>query len=161
MSVKGLWLCRPGGAKRRHEFGEVWKRIMRAGRCLWMVLHGEERQLPVTNPLDGSVIQVQVRNLECGGAGNPGSVPNHSEAMVLRRDQHLVIAQVLDRMIAPSVTVRELRGAATVRQADQLMPKTDSKGGESRTREVANCWEGVVYRCRISRTVGKEETVGL
>ena len=64
MSVKGLRLCWPGGTKRRHEFGEVWKRIMWAGCCLWMVLHSEEWQLPMSNSLYGSVVQVQVRHLE-------------------------------------------------------------------------------------------------
>src|SRR5918994_451559 len=100
---------------------------MRSGRCLGMVLHGEERQLPVSNSLYGSVVQIQVRHLERGCARNPLFVPNHSEAMVLRRDQHLVIAQVLDRVVATSVPVGELRSATTVCQTDQLMAKPDSK----------------------------------
>ena len=161
MSVKGLWLCWPLGTERRHEFSEVRKGIMRAGRSLRMVLHGEERQLPMSDSLYGSVVQVQVRHFECWGARDSSFVPNHSEAMVLRRDQHLVIAQVLDWMVATSVTVGELRSAATVCQADQLMAKTDSKSRKSRTREVADRSERVVDCSRISRTVGKKETIGL
>ena len=161
MSVKGLWLCWPRDTEGRHEFGEVWKRIMGAGGCLWMVLHGEQRQLPMSNSLYGSVVQVQMRDLECRGARDARFVPNHSETMVLRRDQHLVITQVLDWMVAAPVTVGELGGTATVCQADQLMAKTDSKGGKSRTRQVADRSQRVVDRGRISWTIGKKETIGL
>ena len=91
MSVKGLWLCWPFGTERSHEFREMRKRIMRPRRCLRMVLHSEKRQIPMPNSLYGPVIQVQVRNLERRCAGNRPSIPNHSEAMVLRCDQHLVV----------------------------------------------------------------------
>ena len=134
MSVKGLWLCWPLGTERRHEFGEVRKGIMRTGRSLRMVLHGEERQLPMSNSLYGSVVQVQVRHLECRGAGHTGFVPNYRETMVLSRDKDLVVPEVLNGMVTPPVTVSELGGAAPVRQTDQLMPKTDSESGKPRAR---------------------------
>ena len=161
MSVKGLCHCWPLGTERRHEFGEVRKRIMRPGCCLRMVLHREERQLTVSNSLYGSVVQVQMRHLERRGARNAPCIPNYSEAMVLRRDQYLITAQVLDWMVATSVTIGELRGAATVRQADQLMPETDSEGGEPRTRQIADRFQRIVDRGRISWTIGKKETIGL
>ncbi len=131
LSVKGLWLCWPRDTKRRHEFGEVWKRIVRAGGCLWVVLHGEKRQLPMSDSLYGSVVQVQVRHLERRSPWYSSLVPNHSEAMVLRRDQHLVIAEVLDRMVSAPMTIWELCRAATIREADQLVAKTDSECGKS------------------------------
>jgi hypothetical protein len=95
-----------------------------------MVLHGKERQLPMSNSLNGSVIQVQVRHLERGSTGNSSFVANHSEAMVLRRDQHLVIPQVLDGMVPAAVTIWQLCSAATICQADQLVAETDSEGGK-------------------------------
>jgi hypothetical protein len=95
-----------------------------------MVLHSEQRQLPMPNSFDRSVIQVQVGYLERRSARDTTFVPNDSEAMVLRRDQHLVVAQVLDWMVATPVPVRQLRCSAAERQADQLMPKTDPEGGE-------------------------------
>ena len=65
LSVKGLAVL--GAIPRRtrgHEFGEVGKGVVRSGSRLGVVLHREQRELAMAHALDGSVVQVEVRDLE-------------------------------------------------------------------------------------------------
>ena len=67
----------------KQRAGVVW-----AGGGLGMVLNSEHRQLPVSQALDGSVIQVHVRNLELACACYAALVTFYREAMVLRCYQY-------------------------------------------------------------------------
>ena len=82
--------CRYLPAERLHEFGKVGERVVGTRSGLGMVLHGEEWKLAMPNSLYGPVIQVQVGHLQRGRAGNPGSLSNHREAMVLGGDENLI-----------------------------------------------------------------------
>ena len=65
LSVKGLAVWTGVRAPDRgHELGEVGEGVVRSGRGLRVVLHGEQRQLAVAHALDGAVVQVEVRDLE-------------------------------------------------------------------------------------------------
>jgi hypothetical protein len=46
------------------ELAEVASRVVGAGRGLRMVLHTENRELAVTYPFDGAIIEVKVRHLK-------------------------------------------------------------------------------------------------
>jgi hypothetical protein len=56
---------------------------VRSGSGFGMVLHGEQGQLPVAHALDGTVVQVEVGNLEPGRARDAVRVANYREAMVM------------------------------------------------------------------------------
>src|SRR5215208_3042448 len=127
---------------------------------LWMVLHGKEGQVTMANALDGSIIEIHVRNLERGRTRDAAGLANYREAMVLSCDQDLPTAEVAHRMIAPAVTVRQLGGRTAIRQAHQLMAQADSEGGKPRIGQLANILQSVADGRRITRPVGKKETVG-
>ena len=55
-----------------------------------MVLHGEEWELAMANPLDGPIVQIEVRHLEGRRSRNASCIANHSETMVLGGDEHLI-----------------------------------------------------------------------
>jgi len=94
-----------------------------------MVLHGEQRELAVPDSLDSSIIQIQVRRLESRCTRDTGLVANHSEAMVLRGDEHLIIPNVTHRVVTSSVAIRQLRSATPEGESHELMTETNSKGG--------------------------------
>jgi hypothetical protein len=125
-----------------------------------MVLNGKQRKFAVADPLDGSIVQVQMSDLRCGGARHPISVSNHCESMVLRRDQHLVCPEIPHRMITAAMAVRQLGGGATVGQADQLMTETNPEGREPGIGELPDTLQRVAHGSGIARTIGKKETVG-
>jgi hypothetical protein len=126
-----------------------------------MVLHGEERELTVANSLDGSIVQVEVGDLERWRARNPSPISNHRETMVLGGDQDLIAAEITHRVIAPSVTVGEFCGRAAVGQPNQLMAEADAERGQAGVRELADGLQGIPYRSGIAGAVGKEEAIRL
>ena len=125
-----------------------------------MVLHREQRELAVANTLDGTVVQIDVRDLERGCARDALAVSNHGESMVLSSDEHLMSSQISHRMIPPTVSVRELGGGSAVRQTDQLMAEADSKRGQTRIGQLSDVFQCVSYGRGITRSIGKKESVG-
>src|SRR5262245_23024758 len=93
------------------EASEEVRRLVRAGRRLGVVLHGEERQALVLEPFDGAVVQVRVR--EDRRAAERVGVDG--EAVVLRRDLDLAGLQVLDGLVRAVVAELELVGATAER----------------------------------------------
>jgi hypothetical protein len=126
-----------------------------------MVLHCEERELAMANPLDGAVVQIEVRHLECGRSRNAFCIANHSETMVLSGDEHLIGSDVADRVVPASMAVGQLGCGAAVSEPHELMPETDAEGGKAGPRELANRVERVADRGGIAGAIGKEETVWL
>ena len=96
----------PAHAERGHEFGEVGQCVVRARSSLRVVLHGEKWKLTMTNSLYGSVVEIEVGDLERVRSRNPRRIANHSEAMVLSSDQDLIASQISDRVIPPPVAIR-------------------------------------------------------
>ena len=111
------------------------------------------------NPFNRTVVQIDVRDLEIGGAGNPVPFSNYREPMVLSGDKHLTTAEVADRMITSPVPVRQLGCGTTIGQADELVAETDPERRQAGVGELANGWEGVAHRGRIARSIGKKEAV--
>jgi hypothetical protein len=89
----------------RDEATEEIGGIVRTGGGLGMVLHGEDRQLPVAHALAGSVVQVDVTFLDAEPL-HPSRVDG--EAVVLSGDLAATGREVLDGMIAPVVAGESL-----------------------------------------------------
>ena len=111
---------------------------MRPWSGLRMVLDGEQRKLAMANSLDGSIVQVDVSHLERRCAGDAATLAKHREAMVLRCDEDLVVAQISHRMVSTAMTVRQLRGPASVGEPHQLVAEADPKRREPGIRQVAD-----------------------
>ena len=134
---------------------------MRTRSGFGVVLNCKQRELSMTNSLDGSIIQIEVSDLEARGSRNLLTISNYREAMILGCDEHLVVAQIADRMISSPMAVRQLGGTAAVRQSDQLVPQADSECREPRAGQLADGTQSIAHGGRISRTIGKKEPIGL
>lgn len=77
----------------------------------------------MTHALNGTIIQVDVRDLYIGRQA--GRIDG--KAVILTGDADAAIAQIFDRLIASTVTKLELEGFATIRVTQQLMPQADAK----------------------------------
>ena len=128
---------------------------------LGMVLHCEERELAMANPLDGPIVQIEVRHLQRRRSGNAVGVANHSETMVLGGDEHLIGSDVAYRVVPASVTVRQLGRGAAISQPHELMAEADAEGGKAGTGELADRVQRLADRGGIAGAIGKEETVWL
>ena len=113
----------------------------------------------MANPLDGPVVQIEMRHLERGRSRNATCIANHSETMVLGGDEHLIGSDVAYRVVPASVTVGQFGRGTAVSQPHQLVPETDAEGRETGSGELANRVERVADRCGIARTIGKKETI--
>src|SRR4029077_8692745 len=84
------------------QFAELIEEIggvVRPRSCLGMILYAEYRVVSVAHPLDGAVIQVDVRNFYFGRQG----IRIHRKSVILRRDRDLAGNQVFHRLIPTSV----------------------------------------------------------
>ena len=133
---------------------------MRPGRSLGVILNREEGELAVANPFDGSIIQVQMGDLESRRSRHARLTSNHRKAMVLSSDKDLIRADVPYRMVPPSVAIGKLGCRSAVGQPNQLVPQTDAKGRETGSGERANGFERIAYGPRIARAIGKEKPIG-
>ena len=158
---QGLGTLRLSHSERGHEFGEVRKRVVGPRRGLGMVLHSEKRELAMANPLDGPVVEIEVRHLERGRSGNAVCIANHSETMVLGGDEHLVGADIAYRVVPSPMTVGQLSSGAAIGESHELVPEADTERGEAGPGEPANGVERVADRGRIAGAIGKKETVWL
>src|SRR5687767_8302357 len=135
--------------------------VVRSRGRFRVVLHGENRKCFVPKAFHGSVVEIEVSDLEIGCAGDSFGAPLHRKTVVLRGDQHPSSGQFLDRMISATMAVGKLYGAASEGQAEELIPEADAESGESRTCQLANVLDGITERGRITRAIGEEETIGL
>src|SRR5437870_3131137 len=84
----------------RYEPGEQVVAVPRPRVRLRMVLDREDRQLPVTEPFHGAVVQVEVRDLQAALL-QAGGV--HRVAVVLAGDVDPARLEVLHRVVAAAV----------------------------------------------------------
>ena len=101
-----------------HKILEQVVRIMRTRRRLWVVLHGEQRQIPVPHAFERVVIQIHVRQFHFALRQRIGI---DGEVMVMRCNLDLAARQLLHRMISAMMAKFELKGLAAERDAGQLM----------------------------------------
>src|SRR3954451_10891519 len=114
----------------------------------------------MANALDGSIVQIDMRDLERGRSGHAANLANYREAMVLSCDQHLPTAEIAHRVVATPMPIRELGGSTAVRESHQLMAEADSEGGKPSLGQLADVLQSVADGSRITGAVGKKETVG-
>lgn len=134
---------------------------MRPWSGLGMILHGKERELAMTDPLNGAVVQVEMGNLERWRSGNTGPIPNHREAMVLGCNQNLIGPEVSHRMISPSVAIRQLGGGRSVGKPHELVAEADAECRQPGARELTDGCKRVADSGRVPWSVGKKEPVWL
>lgn len=92
-----------------HKLVEQIRRIMRAGTCFGVILDRINRKASMTEPFDGVVVQVDVRDLAVAWK----RIGIDREAMILRCDFDPPGRQVLHRLISAVMTERELVSPAT------------------------------------------------
>jgi len=124
-----------------------------------MVLHRKQRKLAMADPFNRTVIQIDVRDCEIGGARNPVRLSNYREPMVLSGDKHLTAPKIANRMITSPVPVGQLGCGTTIGQADELVAETDPERGQPGVGELADGWQGLAHGSGIARSVGKQEAV--
>src|SRR3954454_21142866 len=113
-STRILWMSSRRGTDLLQESIEEVQRVVRTGPRLGVVLHGAARDVEQREPLDGAVVEVEVRELGGAAVGLPadglvgvdGLLPRraeHGEAVVLRGDLHAAGLEVLDRVVGAAV----------------------------------------------------------
>src|SRR2546427_3433093 len=78
-NIRAYLLC----VKSLEELLEVSLGVVRTRRGLRVVLHGENRVLPMLHSFDRAVVEVKVRDLKRRGTRYAGGVTPHREAVVL------------------------------------------------------------------------------
>src|SRR5438270_792249 len=109
-------------------------RVVRPRRSFRVVLHAEQRQRSMPQPLQRVVIQIDV------GLNDLRFLQRiwiDGEVVIMCRNLDLARLHLLHRMIAAMVPEFELVSPAAQRQPDQLMTKTNSKDrSEEHTSEL-------------------------
>src|SRR5215468_12570948 len=111
-----------------HQIGEAMEQVIgvvRSGRRLRVVLHGEHGPFTVTQPLAGAVVEVLVRRLPPARRHRRRV---DGEAVVLRGDLDLAGGEILDRMVGAVMTERQLVSPPAGRQTEDLVAQTYAEG---------------------------------
>src|ERR1039457_6914159 len=167
----------PGPVHKGTEFRKESGRIMRARRCLGVVLDAERRLVEQAEALDHAVIEVDVGDLggpevgaERGARGGTvlawppfgtllarqafGAVgQGHREAVIVAGDLHLAGGQVLDRLVHAAVPEPELVGPQAESPAQDLAAQADAKHRDAPGEDAPDRVHGVASRSRVARTV--------
>ena len=122
-----------------------------------MILNTERGCILKANSLKGSVVEVDVCHLDVLFVER---INVDAESVVLRCDLHLSGAEVLNRVIASSVTKRHLERFRSSRQREDLVPKADAENRHF-TNELFDIDSGVFDRLRIARAIGEHYAVGI
>src|SRR5205807_4234888 len=128
-NIRAYLLC----VKSLEELLEVPLGIVGTGRSLRVVLHRENRVLPVLHPFDGAIVEVKVGDLKRFGTRHAAGVAPQRETMVLRRDKYLSCREIPHGLVAAPMAVWELHRVAPERQPEQLVTEADP---ENRQRAV-------------------------
>src|SRR5262245_32697864 len=102
--------------------------VLGPGAGFGVVLDGEDGEVPVDEPLDGAVVQVEVGDDEPALWGDARRV--HLEAVVLGGDVDPAGAQVLHRVVGPPVAELEAGGLPPDGQPGHLVPEADPGQGQ-------------------------------
>ena len=121
-----------------------------------MELHGGDGQRAVSEAFVGSVVEVRHRRFEIARK----RMRVDGVSVIVRRDQHVARDQILDRLIAATVTVRELVGARTARERKQLMAETDAEQRLA-SDQIAQRDDRLVQVGRIAGPRRDEDRVGI
>src|SRR5207245_11145787 len=108
----------------RNEISEDVLVVPGPGPRLGMVLHGENRELPVGHAFDRAVVEIQVRDFELGTGERVGI---DRKSVVLRRDVDASAAKILDRLVASPVSELQFVRLPAEGKGQQLMAEADSE----------------------------------
>src|SRR5271163_326534 len=122
-------------------------RVMRPWRSLGMILHAEQRQVPVSQPFQSRVIQIDVSQLNFALRQR---IRIHREVMVVSRDLNLAGLQLLHRVVPTMMSKLQLESFPAQRDADELMSQANAKDRHS-PHESPNAVHRISTRFGISR----------
>src|SRR5580692_7688570 len=132
-------------------------RVMRPWRGLRVILHAEQRQVPVPQAFESRVVQVDVRQLNFTFRQR---IRIDREVVVMRCDLDLTALQLLYRMIPTVVAKLQLESFSAKRNADELMSQANAKDRHS-SHQPPNAVHGIRARLRIARTIRQKNSIGL
>ena len=138
------------------EEAEQVIRVVRARRRLGMVLDAEDRLVPVPEPLERAVVQVDVRHHHARGQ----RLGIDRESVVLRRDFHAAGLHLLHRVVRPAVTELQLERPRAQRQPQHLVAETNPEHRRPAGHDGADVVHHVRQRGGIAGTVAEEDAVG-
>ena len=132
-------------------------RVVRSGTRLGVVLDGPNGQLPVGDPFDGLVVEVEVSDFHRVGE----SVGIHGEGMVLGGDMDATASEIPDGMVATVVPELHLEGFGAQDLGKDLMPKANPEGRHGVVEdEFADGLDEIGDSAWISGSVGEEDPFG-
>src|SRR4051812_47873148 len=134
---------------------------MRTRRCLGMVLHSKHRQLPMTKPFYGPIVQVDVSHFQLTRACDRTLTSGHRKPMVLRCDEHFAGFELLNGMIPAAVAIRHFDRRSAEGQSKKLVAEADPKRWNPSAGDVANNPRRITDCLRVARTVGEKHAVRL
>src|SRR4029453_14456995 len=163
--IKYLYMVRislplSGAGSAGHEVGEPLEeivRIVRTRRRLRVILHAEHRQLAMPQAFARPVVQIEVARLPAG-RGHRRRIDR--EVGVLGRGFPPPGGEVAHRMVGAVVSERQLVGAATGGQAQDLMAQTDAEDRHA-PQERADRRGEVRHALGIAGPVGEKNAGGV
>src|SRR5262245_20720281 len=111
----------------------VWPR-----RGLGVILRREDRKCFVPKTFHGSIVQIEVGDLEIGGARYTIQVTLHRKAVILRCNENFSRGQVANRMVSTPVTIGQLHRMPAESQSQQLVTETNAERRDSATGQRTN-----------------------
>src|SRR5215469_14934667 len=106
--------------------------VLRPRARLGMELHGEDRPILPAQTFERPVEQRGVGLFQA----HRQRLPRHDEAVVVGGDLDAAGCEVLNRVVAATMTEMHLDGASTEREGEQLMPKADAEDRQPRTKQL-------------------------
>src|SRR6476469_6289921 len=97
---------------------------MRTRRGLGMILHAEQRQIPVPHAFERVVVQINVGQFDFTLRQRIGI---DSEVVVVRRNLDLPRVQLLHRMVSAVMSKLQLKSFPTESDSSELMPQANSE----------------------------------
>src|SRR6266404_5068872 len=134
------------------EFPEQRRRIMRARRRFWMILHAENRPAPVPHPLHRPVVQIHPVHAHL----RRQRIRVHREPVVLRRDFHPARRQVLHRLVRAAMPELQFERFAAERLAQYLVPQADPENRNPALHQITHRPHRITQRGGIARPVGEK-----
>ena len=117
-----------------------------------MMLSTKHRQLAMTQPFAGAIVQAHMSDLDIGFRQ---AVYVHTKSVVLIGDIHVLGEQTFHRVIAATMTCFQLEGAATKCATEDLVPQTDAED-RYLSQQLSRRVDQVIQHFGITRTVGKD-----
>src|SRR6185437_3525935 len=139
------------------EVAEQVVRIVRAGRRLRVILHGEQRQRLVPQPFQRLVVQVNVRQFLLVDVDR---IWIDGKVVIVRGDLYLARGVIAHRMVAAMMAKLQFVSAPAQSQPAKLVPQADAENRHS-SHHLANRLDRIIHRLGISGSVRQEHAIWL